>query len=80
MQVALAHDYFYALGGAEQTVAVMHGLWPEAPVYTSFVDHATFPLILHRLGTAHVVSPARAPPRPIPEVSYAALPARIPQL
>ena len=21
MQVALAHDYFYALGGAEQTVA-----------------------------------------------------------
>ena len=46
MQVALAHDYFYALGGAEQTVAVMHGLWPEAPVYTSFVDHATFPLNL----------------------------------
>ena len=52
MQVALAHDYFYALGGAEQTVAVMHGLWPEAPVYTSFVDHDyVSQLILHRLGT-----------------------------
>lgn len=46
MRVALAHDYFYALGGAEQTVAVMHGLWPEAPVYTSFVDRDTFPLDL----------------------------------
>ena len=43
MQVALAHDYFYTLGGAEQTVAVMHGLWPEAPMYTSFVDRSAFP-------------------------------------
>ena len=38
MRVAIAHDYFYTLGGAEQTVAAMHGLWPEAPVFTSFVD------------------------------------------
>ena len=44
MRVALAHDYFFALGGAEQTVAVMRGLWPEAPVFTSFVDRGTFPL------------------------------------
>lgn len=44
MQVALAHDYFFALGGAEQTVAVMHGLWPQAPVYTSFIDRGTFPV------------------------------------
>ena len=64
MQVALAHDYFYALGGAEQTVAVMHGLWPEAPVYTSFVDHATFPLNftgweLRTSFLQHVPQPAR---------------------
>ena len=64
MQVALAHDYFYALGGAEQTVAVMHGLWPEAPVYTSFVDHATFPLNftgweLRTSFLQHVPHPAR---------------------
>lgn len=44
MRVALAHDYFYTLGGAEQTVAVMRGLWPEAPVYTSFLDRSSFPL------------------------------------
>ncbi len=44
MRVALAHDYFYTLGGAEQTVAVMRGLWPEAPVYTSFIDRSAFPL------------------------------------
>ncbi len=43
MRVALAHDYFYALGGAERTVAVMRGLWPAAPVYTAFVDYGTFP-------------------------------------
>ncbi len=46
MRVALAHDYFYTLGGAERTVAVMHGLWPEAPVYTSFVDPDRLPLDL----------------------------------
>lgn len=44
MRVAIAHDYLYALGGAEQTVAVMHDLWPEAPVYTSFLDRGTFAL------------------------------------
>ena len=44
MRVAIAHDYFYALGGAEQTVAVMHGIWPEAPVFTSFADTAAFPM------------------------------------
>lgn len=44
MRVAIAHDYFYTLGGAEQTVAVMRGLWPQAPVYTSFVDRSVFPL------------------------------------
>lgn len=44
MRVALAHDYLYALGGAEQTVAVLHGLWPEAPVYTSFRDPETLAL------------------------------------
>lgn len=43
MRVALAHDYFYTLGGAERTVAVLRGLWPDAPVYTSFVDYGTFP-------------------------------------
>lgn len=43
MRVALAHDYFFTLGGAERTVAVMHGLWPEAPIYTSFVDSASLP-------------------------------------
>ena len=44
MRVALAHDYFFALGGAEQTVAVMRGLWPEAPVFTSFIDRSAFSL------------------------------------
>ena len=44
MRVALAHDYFFAWGGAEQTVAVMRGLWPEAPVFTSFIDRSAFPL------------------------------------
>lgn len=38
MKVALVHDYLREYGGAERVVEVMHELWPEAPLYTSFVD------------------------------------------
>ena len=47
MRVALAHDYLYTLGGAERTVAVLRGLWPDAPVFTSFVDYGAFPDLPH---------------------------------
>ena len=37
-RVALAHEYFAAWGGAEQVTAVLHDEWPNAPVYTLFVE------------------------------------------
>jgi glycosyltransferase involved in cell wall biosynthesis len=38
MRVALVHDFLREYGGAERVVEGMHEIWPEAPLYTSFVD------------------------------------------
>ena len=34
-RVALVHDYLNQYGGAERVLEALHGLYPEAPVYTS---------------------------------------------
>lgn len=39
MKIALVHDYLKEFGGAERVLETMHEIWPEAPVYTSFVDY-----------------------------------------
>ena len=36
MKVALVHDYLIEYGGAEKVLEVLHEMYPEAPVYTSF--------------------------------------------
>src|SRR3989344_2773258 len=38
MKVALVHDYLREYGGAERVVEVLHEMYPDAPLYTSFVD------------------------------------------
>jgi glycosyltransferase involved in cell wall biosynthesis len=38
MNIALVHDFLREYGGAERVVEAMHEIWPEAPLYTSFVD------------------------------------------
>lgn len=38
LRIAIVHDYLREYGGAERVVEAMHRIWPEAPVYTSFID------------------------------------------
>jgi glycosyltransferase involved in cell wall biosynthesis len=38
MKIALVHDFLKEYGGAERVVEALHDIWPDAPVYTSFVD------------------------------------------
>ena len=38
-RIAIVHDYLNQRGGAERVVAALHGMWPEAPIYTSIVDY-----------------------------------------
>ncbi len=38
MRIALVHDSLREYGGAERVVEAMHAIWPEAPLFTSFVD------------------------------------------
>ncbi|MCX6791419.1 MAG: glycosyltransferase [Candidatus Gottesmanbacteria bacterium] len=38
MKIALVHDFLREYGGAERVVEALHEIWPEAPLYTSFVD------------------------------------------
>lgn len=38
MKIALVHDFLKEYGGAERVLETLHEIWPEAPVYTAFVD------------------------------------------
>lgn len=38
MKVALVHDYLREYGGAERVLEALHELFPEAPVYTAYVN------------------------------------------
>ncbi len=42
MRIALVHDYLSQDGGAERVLRVLHELWPEAPIYTLFIDREKF--------------------------------------
>lgn len=41
MRVALVHDFLNQRGGAERVLAVLHGMFPEAPIFTSVLDRST---------------------------------------
>jgi glycosyltransferase involved in cell wall biosynthesis len=43
MRVALVHDYLTQYGGAERVLEILHGMFPEAPVFSSIVDREAFP-------------------------------------
>ena len=43
MQIALIHDWLNQLGGAEDVLETLHGMFPSAPVYTSIYDRARMP-------------------------------------
>ncbi|MDO8576811.1 MAG: glycosyltransferase [Candidatus Daviesbacteria bacterium] len=38
MKIALAHDYLREYGGAERVLEVLHEIFPEAPVFTAYVN------------------------------------------
>ncbi len=38
MKIALVHDYLYTYGGAERVLEALSEIWPEAPIYTAWVD------------------------------------------
>ena len=43
MQIALLHDWLNQLGGAEDVLDTLHGLFPQAPVFTSIYDRTRMP-------------------------------------
>jgi glycosyltransferase involved in cell wall biosynthesis len=38
MKVAIVHDYLNQAGGAERVVAVLHRMFPDAPIFTTLFD------------------------------------------
>lgn len=38
LKVALAHDYLREYGGAERVLEVLHEIYPEAPVFTAYLN------------------------------------------
>ena len=51
MKVAIVHDYLNQRGGGERVVAVLHEMFPEAPIFTSIVDWAN---LLPELDSADI--------------------------
>jgi len=43
VKVAIVHDFLVQMGGAEKVVEVFHGMFPEAPIYTSIYDPEAMP-------------------------------------
>lgn len=43
MRIALVHDYLTQYGGAERVLEVLHGMYPDAPVFTSLYDPDNLP-------------------------------------
>ena len=43
MKVAIVHDFLVQMGGAEKVVEVLHGMYPDAPIFTSIYDAASMP-------------------------------------
>ncbi len=41
MRVAIVHDYLNQRGGAERVLAVLHEMFPEAPIFTSVLDRSS---------------------------------------
>lgn len=40
MKLAIVHDWFVRVGGAERVLKAMHALWPDAPVHFLVADRA----------------------------------------
>ncbi len=40
LKIALVHDYLREYGGAERVLEALHEIYPDAPIYTAFVDEA----------------------------------------
>ncbi|MFZ5845032.1 MAG: glycosyltransferase [Patescibacteria group bacterium] len=56
MKVALVHDYLREYGGAERVVEALHEIWPEAPLYTSFVDWQALGIHRERFANWNIVT------------------------
>ncbi|MFC1496504.1 glycosyltransferase [Candidatus Margulisiibacteriota bacterium] len=43
MKIAIVHDFLNQFGGAERVVAVLHEMFPDAPIYTSIFNKGRMP-------------------------------------
>lgn len=60
MRVTLVHDYLTQYGGAERVLEVLHGMYPDAPVYTSLYVSDHLPEVL-RTWDIHTSPLAKLP-------------------
>jgi glycosyltransferase involved in cell wall biosynthesis len=56
VRVGLVHDYLIEFGGAERVLAALHGIWPEAPIYTAFFRPERFAHVPEVFAGAKIVT------------------------
>jgi hypothetical protein len=48
--IAITHDFLREYGGAERVVEALHAMFPQAPLYTAFVDKEAMGKQWHRFA------------------------------
>ncbi|MBI3980630.1 glycosyltransferase [Candidatus Microgenomates bacterium] len=56
MKIALVHDFLKEYGGAERVLEVLHEIWPNAPIFTSFIDPEGLGPHWERIKKWHVIT------------------------
>ncbi len=50
LNIAITHDFLLEYGGAERVVEALHTMYPQAPLYTAFVDKKSMGKQWHRFA------------------------------
>jgi len=56
MKVAIVHDYLIDFGGAEEVLAVLHEMYPDAPIYTSILNKTKMKKFMYKFKDAKIIT------------------------
>jgi len=56
MKIAIVHDYLIDFGGAEEVLAVLHEIFPKAPIYVSVFNKKKMGHFMNKFGNAEIIT------------------------
>jgi glycosyltransferase involved in cell wall biosynthesis len=56
MKIAIVHDYLIDFGGAEEVLAVLHEMYPKAPIYTSILNKTKMAKFMYKFEGSKIIT------------------------